>query len=68
MWYKKTRAIELDYEQLVLTKCPDWCEEGFQVAVWNGKEFEFRAQPNDMFNEHVTDFMILSEYGDILRL
>lgn len=68
IWYPKERRNELDHDQLVLTKCPEWCNEGFHVATWNGTEFEYRDQPNNMFDDLVTEFLILSEEGDVLEL
>lgn len=49
--------------QLVVCKCPDWNEEGFQIAVWNGREFEYSGQQNDWFNEYVEEFAKLNDDG-----
>lgn len=68
MFYPKNRALDLDPEQLVLCKCPNWCSSGYQVARWNGREFEYDEQPNDWFDRDVISFMILSEEGDVLKL
>lgn len=67
MFYPKSRAAELNVGDLVLTKCPGWCPEGFQIATWNGSIFEYESQPNDWFDKDVTEFMILSEDGDVLE-
>ncbi len=57
------RSIEhkklLKKHQLVLCQCPDWNEEGFQVAIWNGLEFEYSTQSNSMFNDCITAFIPL---------
>jgi len=68
MFYGKERAKELDYDQLVVCRCPNWCSSGYQVARWNGEEFYFDEQPNDMFHRDVVAFMILSEDGYVLKL
>ena len=51
----------LKSNQLVLCVCPKWNYEGFQVAKWNGKEFEYSNQPNSMFSESVISFYPLTE-------
>lgn len=53
----------LKRNQLVICRCPHWNEEGYQVAVWNGKEFEYSGQQNDMFNGLVTAFIRLDDEG-----
>ena len=45
----------------VLLHCPDWCDSGYQVGYFNGKEFYFDEQPNDMFNDHVESWAIFLE-------
>ena len=39
--------------QLCICKCPEWCDLGCQVAMWNGDEFEYPEQSNDRFNDLV---------------
>jgi hypothetical protein len=50
--------------QLVICRCPNWNEEGYQIATFNGSEFEYNAMPNDMFNENVIAWSPLNEDGD----
>lgn len=64
MYHNKRESSKLSFGQMVLCRCEDWCEEGFQVAKWNGKEFEFGGQPNDMFDGLVTEFMCLDTDGN----
>lgn len=45
----------------VICYCRDWCGLGYQIATWNGKEFEYIEQPNDMFDLTVTDWAIFME-------
>ena len=51
----------LELNQLVLCVCPNWNYEGFQVAKWNGKEFEYSSQPNSMFNDSVQGFYLIEK-------
>lgn len=54
--------------QLVICKCPEWNDEGFQIATWNKRiqEFEYCGQPNDMFHDTVTHFACLDEDGEFI--
>jgi len=58
-------AKKLNYDQLVICRCPEWNDEGYQIATWNGVEFEFSGQPNDMFNDLVIAFLPIDEEGEI---
>lgn len=49
----------LNKNQLCLCRCPDWCEEGYQVAKWNGMKFEYEADPNGGFDRYVKAFIPL---------
>jgi len=44
-----------------LCYCPEWNEEGYQVAVWKGKEFTYGGQPNEMFDGLVLSWNIFLE-------
>jgi hypothetical protein len=57
------KAKDLEPNQLVLCKCPKWNDEGYQVAIWNGTEFEYSGQQNDGFNDLVTHFTKLDKNG-----
>lgn len=45
----------------VICYCPDWSDIGYQVAQWDGKEFYYEDQPNDMFNRHVKSWALFME-------
>lgn len=62
LFFDVKHAKVLNNNQLVLCKCPEWSDEGFQIAFWNGSEFEYSGQPNDMFNEYVVSFVPLDEH------
>ena len=51
--------------QLCLCKCPEWCASGLQVAEWDGKEFTYEEVPNEMFNELVTEYVPLTDDGEL---
>lgn len=62
-FYSKSQAKNLDYNQKVICRCPNWNDEGYQIATWNGEEFEFSAQPNNMFDEKVIAFCPIDDDG-----
>lgn len=68
MYKSIEHANKLNNNQLVLTRCPDWCDEGYQVARWNGSEFYYDSDPNGTFNEHVIAFLPLDEDGKPCKL
>jgi len=45
----------------LLCYCPEWSETGYQVAEWNGKEFYYAEQMNDMFSETVEKWLVFYE-------
>lgn len=45
----------------LLCYCPEWCDIGYVVATWNGKEFYYAEQVNDMFSETVEKWAIFFE-------
>lgn len=55
---------KLKYNQLVLTRCPNWCDEGYSIATWDGEEFVNSAAPNNLFNGCVIAFIPLDEDGE----
>jgi hypothetical protein len=67
-YYGLEEASLLDYNQLVIARCPGWCSTGYQICNWNGEEFYYDDQPNDMFNEDVIAFMPLDEDGEPVKL
>ena len=63
MYKRVEEAVKLKRGQLVVCKCPEWNDEGFQIATWEGEEFEYSGQPNDMFNELVVAFLPIDGNG-----
>lgn len=49
--------------QLCLCRCPDYCEEGYVVATFDGMVFDTLGSPNDALNEHVIGWIALTENG-----
>jgi predicted transcriptional regulator len=50
--------------QLVICRCPDWCDEGYQIATFEDNEFQFSGQSNDQFNDLVIAWTPLNEDGE----
>jgi hypothetical protein len=55
----------LRYGQLALCKCPEWCDTGFQVAIWKGDGFKVEND-GGIFNDCVIEFLPLNEDGEPL--
>jgi len=53
--------IEPPRNRALLCFCEGWCDTGYQVAKWNGKEFYYDEMPNELFNKMVTDWVIFLE-------
>lgn len=62
MYYGKEKTP--NESQLVICRCPNWNEEGYQIAVFENKEFQFSGQPNDQFNDLVIAWTPLNEDGE----
>jgi hypothetical protein len=60
-WIKVEDNIKPQIGRVVICYCPEWCSSGYQIAFWNGKEFYFDEQPNDMFNDLVESWTIFME-------
>ena len=63
MYLPIEKSIKLKHGQMVICKCPEWNEEGLQIATWNGVEFEYSGQQNDSFHGLVTAFIPIDEDG-----
>jgi len=65
MYKDLEEAINLRHDQLVLTRCPNWCDEGYSVARWDAddKEFVNSAAPNNLFHKCVTGFVEIDSDG-----
>ena len=46
---------------LLIVTCEGWNGEGYQICKWNGKEFYYIDQPNDMFNDYITTWTYLED-------
>ncbi len=68
MYVGLERAKELNNRQMVICRCVDWNEEGYQIAQWDkhDKQFWFSGQPNDDFHKCITAFAKLNEDGKIV--
>jgi hypothetical protein len=53
--------------QLCLCRCPEWNEEGYQVAVYEDGEFGYNSQPNRLFHKYVIGWMALDEEGEPIK-
>jgi hypothetical protein len=62
MYYGKEKTP--NEGQLVICRCPNWNEEGYQIAVFENKEFQFSGQPNNQFNDLVIAWTPLNEDGE----
>lgn len=60
----KCATITPPKNKTLICSCPDWCDEGFQVAKWNGERFYYSAQPNEMFHGLVKEWAILEVSND----
>ena len=63
MYESRDRAKLLTKNQMCICRCPDWCDEGYQIAKWNGEAFEYDADPNGGFDQHVIAFLPLNKDG-----
>ena len=56
-----TRDIEPPKNRPIVAYCPDWCDMSYQICEWDGKEYGYRDQPNEMFNETVLKWLLFEE-------
>lgn len=61
IWYSREDAAPPKNRPLILL-CYEWSDMGYQVGMWNGKEFYFPEQPNDMFDDCVTHWSLFDEF------
>jgi len=61
------RKTELEHRQMVICRCQDWNEEGYQIAQYDKHDntIWYSGQPNDGFEDCITAFAKLSEDGMI---
>ena len=48
---------------ILLVRCEEWNDEGYQVCYHNGKEFTYSGIPNNMFDNLVTEWIELESLG-----
>lgn len=68
MYESRDRAKLLTKNQMCICRCPDWCYEGYQIGTWNGEAFEYDADPNGGFDQHVIAFLPLNKDGKPTKL
>ena len=59
----KGRDKKPERDQLCVCRCPNWCEEGYVVAMWDGGQFYYAAQPNDNFDSSVIAWYAINDDG-----
>jgi hypothetical protein len=64
IYYGLEHTNKLLEDQMVIAKCPEWSDSGYQIAFWNGEEFFYDDQPNEMFNDDVIAFLPLTDDGE----
>lgn len=52
--------------QLCLCRCPGWCDEGYQVAVFEDGEFHYSGESNNWLNEYVIAWMPIDREGELI--
>ena len=57
------KKVKLEEGQMALCFCPEWCEIGYQVAIWDGKKFDYPDASNDNFDACVEGYLPLNEDG-----
>jgi hypothetical protein len=50
-----------EVDSICLCKTPEWNNEGYQVARFNGKKFDFDGSPNDMLEGCVEGFIVIED-------
>jgi len=60
-WIDADSEIKPQKERLLICYCPEWCSDEYQIARWNGKEFYYEGQPNDIFHSEVLKWSIFFE-------
>lgn len=54
--------------QLCLCRCPEWNEEGYQVAIYKDRVFQYSDQPNKYFDRKVIAWIPLDQDGEPLNI
>ena len=63
----KGRNENPKHGQLCICRCPKWCDEGYQIAYWDGDKFDYSCSPNSHFDEHVIAWFALDKEGEPLK-
>lgn len=66
MYYGRNK--EPQEGQLCLCRCPEWCEEGYQIAIYEDGIFQYSDQPNGYFDRKVIAWMPLDQDGEPLNI
>ncbi|MDM1548736.1 hypothetical protein HX096_12820 [Empedobacter falsenii] len=67
-YYSVNEKKLLKDEQTVICRCPEWNDEGYQIAVYSKSddEFWYSGQPNNMFNDLVIAFCPIDINGKLI--
>jgi len=59
------RKIELKHRQMVICRCPEWNEEGYQIAQYDATDESiwYTGQQNDNFESCIVAIAKLDEDG-----
>jgi hypothetical protein len=49
---------------MIICRCPNWCDSGYQIAKFEDGIFCYDDQPNDAFDENVIAWTPLDEDGE----
>ena len=70
MYYEISQKHRLAHRQLCICYCPEWCDEGFQIGVWdkNSGTFESVGIKKEYFDKTVKEFCPLDISGEPVEL
>jgi hypothetical protein len=60
-WIDAKSKVKPQIGRVIICYCPEWSDSGYQVAEWNGREFTYADQSNDMFNDCVVSWSVFME-------
>jgi len=69
MYVGISKKEELDHRQMLICRCPEWNEEGYQIAQYDKhtNEIWYTGQANDDFESCILAFAKLNENGEIIK-
>lgn len=62
MYYGRNK--EPQESQLCLCRCSEWCQEGYQIAIYEDGVFQYSDHPNSYFDIKVIAWMQLDQDGE----